>query len=153
ELGLEDTTANDINKGLATIKRQLEADNYTVKGLQLTPLEGAPSQGDTVASVQVPKDASIVVVAGAKRRLPRHAVDAIRNYMEPAAKDAPKGKLIVFFDQTLTPEKDKYVETGLEDLLGQYNVQIGQDRVLQYSRTPLLVEAMVNDNPGFMRNN
>src|SRR5206468_3247652 len=74
ELGLEDTSSNDINKGLATIKRQLEADNYTVKGLQLTPLEGTPALGDMVSSVQVPKDAAMVVVAGAKRRLPQHAV-------------------------------------------------------------------------------
>src|SRR5581483_3486785 len=51
-----------------------------------------------------------------------------------------KGRLFVLLDAT--PDRSgKQVETGLEDLLRQYNVQVGNDRVLS------LVEALRSGDP------
>lgn len=155
ELELNDMSQR-VNVGLAALKRQLEADNYTVKGLQFSSVEGAPSPGaDVVSSVGVPSDAAVVIVAGAKRRLPDYALTAIRKYMEPEGKDEkPRGKLIVLFDQVLAPDKDQWVQTGLEDLLDKYNVAVGKDRVISRgSRSPLVVGAATIASEDLVRRN
>ncbi len=145
ELDLNDMSAKELNAGMGLLKRRLEEDNYNVKGLVLNPVEGAPAAGpDVVSSVQVPADAAAVIVAGPKRPFTQHAIEALRKYMLPDAKDSKettKGKLVVLFDQTLNAQKDQLLPIGLEDLLGQFNVQVGKERVLAASRLPLMILA------------
>jgi hypothetical protein len=157
ELKLTDSVARELNTGLGTLRRRLEADNYTVKGLRFSQLEGAKSdRPEVVVSTRVPDDAALVVVPGPRQPLPKYAVDAIRQYMEPTGKDAAKGKgkLIVLFDVALTPDGDRIQRSGLEEMLDGYGVELGNDRVLQYrSRLAPLVRAFVNPAEDFAGRN
>jgi hypothetical protein len=156
EMKLNDSATRDLNTGLATLKRRLEAENYTVKGLRFSQLEGAKSdQPDIIVSTKVPDDASLVVVPGPRQKMPAYAVTALRQYMEPTGKDAAKekGKLIVLFDEALNPDKDRLQPTGLEDLLADYGVELGSDRVLHYGQLPPLVRAVVNPAEDFAGRN
>lgn len=154
ELKLSDSGARELNTGMGVLRRKLDGDNYTVKGLRLSQIEGAKSsEPDVVVSTQVPKDASLVVVAGPKQPVPKFAADALRNYLEPAAKDAEKGKLIVLLDLALTKDRDKVEKTGLEELFEKYNVEIGDNRVMHYGRMPQLVRALLNPAPDIASRN
>jgi hypothetical protein len=69
----------------------------------------------------VPEDASVVVVADPNEPLPEPAVTALRKYMTNPTK---KGKLIVLASTTAGPDR-KVLMTGLEPLLAELNVQLG----------------------------
>lgn len=130
ELDLNDVSAQEIGRGAATLKERMEAGNYTVKALQLTDVAGLKSkQADRALANQVPEDADAVVIAG-PRRMPRAAVDALRKYMEGTGADNAKkrGKLVVLLD---APSEGATGElAGLENLLTEFNVQVGNNRVL-----------------------
>jgi hypothetical protein len=144
ELDLNDFN-REIDRGASSLKRRLEADNYTVKGLRLSPIEGIKEKNpDTVVATKVPDDASIVVVAGPKNPMPDHVIKALRDYMggaeakpaEGEKKEAKKdGKMVVLMDVVLTPDRDKMQRIGIEDLLAEYGVQVGNDRVMHIPST------------------
>jgi hypothetical protein len=60
ELDLNDLgSQRELDKGLGSLKRRLEEDNFVVKGLQLTSLAGVKAKNpDTLVAAQVPTDAS-----------------------------------------------------------------------------------------------
>lgn len=140
ELDINDAFSREPNKGMGQLKRRLQEGNYTVKGLRLSEVEAPSPAADVAVATQVPADATVIVIAGPKQRLPKYTLDALQKFMEPTGDAAkPKGKLVVLFDQALTAEKDQLVQTGLEEFLDRYNVQVNKDRVLSRSTTPLLV--------------
>jgi hypothetical protein len=138
-----------LDEGLGALKQSLQQNNYIVKGLQLAPVAGVGGgKPDVVVSNQVPADAAIVVIAGPRQPFAEHALKALRDYMNPADPNAKKGKLVALLDPTLNPEKTGLLRTGLESLLAEYNVQVGNDRVLQLgasaARSPTDVLARTN---------
>jgi hypothetical protein len=149
ELDLADSSSRDIDQGAGAIKQRLEQDNVTVKGLQFSAIEGVKSKNpDVVVSSTVPKDATVVVIAGPHQTFPDFAVKALRDYMNTASGESKtKGKLIALLDVALTPDKTKMQRTGLEDLLADFGVQVGDNRVIQAGLRgipPLQVRVLVN---------
>jgi hypothetical protein len=108
----------DMGSGLSILQRRLQRDNYEVRPLDLKP-----------GVDKVPDDASVVIVARPTTPLPESAVQALTDYMTQAPADPKKkGRLIVLLDRA-TPQTAKF-QTGLEKLLAEFNVQVGNDRVL-----------------------
>jgi len=70
----------------------------------------------------------VVVVAEPTSPLPPAQVEAIRLYMTEPRADKKKGKLIVLAGAPVRP-KGKVIRTGLEGLLLEFNVRLG-DRVV-----------------------
>jgi hypothetical protein len=103
--------------GLSDLKGRLERANYEVKELKFVP--GGPQK--------VPADASLVVVVRPTSTLSKEAQQALRDYMSAA--DAKKrGKLVVLLD--VVAPGGTMVQTGLEGLLAEYSVQVGNDRIV-----------------------
>jgi ABC-type uncharacterized transport system len=127
ELDLNNSDPSRLDEGAGALKSRLEKRNYDVKPLEL----GA-------ASPKVPDDASIVVIARPSIPFTPAAIDALRRYMKPADPTKKKGKLFVLFDVVVTAE-NTMVRTGLEAFLKEFNVEVGNERVLSFPS--------VSDNP------
>jgi hypothetical protein len=159
ELDITDLQARQPDKGLGVLKRRLEGENMVVKGLELTNIEGRKSKNpDIVISTTVPKDATVVVVAGPHQRFSASGLKALRDYMngDPSAADKRKGKLVVLFDVTLTTGGAARREpTGLEDLVAEYNVKVDDNIVLQagINAPPLVVPAVTNPSEEYQARN
>jgi hypothetical protein len=79
----------------------------------------------TGPSPSIPADAAIVVVAEPQTTLSDVAAGAIRKYMTEPRPDGRKGKLIVLAGAVTGPDNKGVVRTGLEGLLAEMNVQLG----------------------------
>jgi hypothetical protein len=150
EADLNDVGGAQERQGLGALRERLQKGNYEVKGLQFSPVADNKSKSLlTVVSNKVPDDAGVVVVAGPRTPLPDFALTALREYMNPAGAAAKKkGKLIVLLDLVLDPAKN-LVNTGLETFLADFNVEVGNDRVLSLpnnlsGRDPLKVIVVGN---------
>jgi hypothetical protein len=150
ELDLNDFDSSPDGYGAATLKDRLQKANYEVKGLQLGPGGGKGKNPQTTVASQVPADADVVIVAGPRIPLSDTALKALGEYMNrPGGEgDKKKGKLVVLLDLVLDPAKN-LVRTGVEDFLGTFNVQVGNDRVLSLPTNlnrgdPLKVPVMGN---------
>lgn len=119
---------------LSVLRDRLGMANYEVKELEL----GLKTPG-------VPKDADVVVVARPTRPMAAEALKALRDYMGGAG--GKKGTLIVLLDVVVRPDGGM-VQTGLEGMLREYHVQVGNDRILQLAnpRNPTAVIAICNPN-------
>jgi hypothetical protein len=148
EPDLADIQRAKVGEGLGTLKDRLQAKNHTVKGLQFSPAAGVTSKNpDVVVSQTVPSDASLVVIVAPQRKFEKFATDALRNYMEPTDPNAAKGKLLVYLNIALNPEKTAMESTGLEVFLAEFGVQVNNDRILAspgLSADPQLVLAFMN---------
>jgi hypothetical protein len=130
ELELTDREVTPESHGMGELRERLQKGNYEVKGLQFSSVAGVkPKDPSVVVSAKVPEDAEVVVLAGPRTPLPDLAVKALRDYMNPPPGSKKKGKLIVLLDPVLTVDKT-LVKTGLEGFLAEFNVQVGNDRVL-----------------------
>lgn len=132
ELDIFDAEASRFDRGAGDLRERLVKSNYEVKGLILDPLAGPDPQKPGIAVVaQVPPDAEAVVVAGPRQPFKPEALQALREYMKTPV-GGKKGKLIVLFDVVAGPD-GKMLKTGLEPLLAEYRVNVGDDRVLTLS--------------------
>jgi hypothetical protein len=132
---LDITSMDDarMEQGAGVLKSRLEKRNYEVKSLSFKP-------GDA----SIPTDASIVAILGPKLGFGPEEVQALRQYVNPERPGAKKGKLVVFMDEATTPEGTMR-PTGLEPLLHEFNVDVGNERILRLtSRNPQLVYATTN---------
>jgi ABC-type uncharacterized transport system involved in gliding motility auxiliary subunit len=93
------------NDGYNQIKTSMEADNFTVEGL------------DLFASGAVPDDAGLVVVAGPKSPFTEPERQALSAYLDRG------GKLMVLVD----PRTD----SGLAPLLARWSIEVGQAYVVE----------------------
>jgi hypothetical protein len=137
EPDLNDSTSPEEGRGLGALRERLQKGNYQIKGLKFGPVASAKSKDPLVViSDRVPDDAETVVIAGPRIALPDFALKALRDYMNPPADKSgkKKGKLIVMLDQVITPAKEE-VKTGLEGLLAEFEVKVGNNRVLSYKPT------------------
>jgi hypothetical protein len=130
------------------LRTQLEKANYEVKALRISTT-GAAKEGDSqeVVAKQVPDDASVLVIAGPRGPLERETLEAIRVYMNPRESSKKKGKLMVLLGVETTPEK-QMVQTGLENLLQEYSVKVGNERIMSpLANNPDAVFAVPNPRP------
>jgi hypothetical protein len=122
ELDWNDRSTDRPDQGLGALRDELSRGNYDLKELRFGP--------DTK---RVPEDADVVVIARPRLELPANAIQALRDYLKGAG--GKKGKLIVLLD-VITRRDGGMVRTGLEGLLREFNVQVGDDRVLDATRRP-----------------
>ncbi len=144
ELDLTDAEASQLDRGAGALRERLQKSNYEVKGLQFG--EGGKSKNPLiVVSSKVPDDATIVILAAPRTPLPEPALQALREYMNPPAAGRKKGKLVVLLDVVLDANGNM-ARTGLEEFLAEWNVQVGNDRIL---RVPTWSD--MNQNPTRIR--
>jgi hypothetical protein len=78
----------------------------------------------------VPENASIVVIAGPQVEFDEKQIGALRKYLvNPHGKEGKKGKLIVLTGPATGPKSKRVPMTGLEPLLGEFNVTLGNKYV------------------------
>jgi hypothetical protein len=134
-----DEAGKDLRLGV--LRSRLEGSSYEVKPLQISP-----------TLTKIPDDAEVVVVVRPTLPFPENALTALRTYLNPTAADTKRGKLAVAFGVAVSPDGEM-VKTGLERLLADFGVQVGNDRILNVDprlRSPLtcLVTGDPNsDNP------
>jgi hypothetical protein len=120
-----------IERGVDQLAKQLGKANYDVRELKLGP------------DVQhIPSDAGVVVVARPTLPMSDVAVNALREYLHGSGDK--KGKLIVLLDTTAVSGA-KPVRTGLESLLAEYNVQVGDERIMRVDPRPSVVEVVPDE--------
>jgi hypothetical protein len=131
ELSLEGAARGRDADSVSDLRRRLEQGNYTVKPLELG-----------LKTRSVPSDASVVVVARPTRPLSSDAQKALRDYMTGAG--GKKGKLVVLMD--VTAQGAQMVPSGLEGLLGEFNVKVGTGHIvsLREEANGTHVEALAN---------
>jgi hypothetical protein len=112
------------------LRAHLEKANYDVKALRISDVQPADAgeRQETVAK-EVPEDATAVVIAGPRSALDRQTLDALSRYMNPKDDGKKKGKLVVLLGVIVGPDKQMN-RTGLESFLAEYNVTVGNDRIL-----------------------
>jgi hypothetical protein len=115
ELSLEAEGAGRGGEAISELRSRLEQGNYTVKPLNFD-----------ARTRSVPSDASVVVVARPTRTLSSDAQKALRDYMAGAG--GKKGKLVVLLD--VNAQGSQMVPSGLEALLGEFNVKVGNGHIL-----------------------
>jgi hypothetical protein len=109
---------------------RLRNENYEVQGLtfglgkdDVDMKYVAPKGKDK--KVDVPEDASMVVVAGPSATMPQTTLDALDRYMQ---KD---GRLVVLLDVIVDQKYTEMKTTGMETFLKKYNVSVGKDYVFR----------------------
>lgn len=108
---------------LAELTRQLEGRRpYQFKEVTLGPEGGTGLE-----------DADVVVVARPTTPFSPKAVEALRRYVRPTG-TSKKGKLIVLLDTRA--RNGEMLKTGLEGLLREFNVKVGNDRLLAWDDAP-----------------
>ena len=107
--GEHDPDGYDRTKGYANLAHEITRDNVTVKKLTL---------GEQKA---IPADCDALIVAGPQKRLAPLEVEQVRQFL------AKNGRALFLLD-SLT-------ETGLAPLLKEWGVQVGDDVVVDPSRT------------------
>jgi hypothetical protein len=133
ELDLTSMDDARMDQGAGVLKSRLEKRNYEVKSLNFKPGDAA-----------IPADASVVAILGPKLGFAPEEVQVLRQYVNPERPGAKKGKLVVFMDEATTPEGTMR-QTGLEPLLHEFNVDVGNERILRLSpRDPQMVYATTN---------
>jgi len=131
ERSIDDTEAG----GLSVLKQLLERDNYKVRSETLRPAAPeankpvAIGQVASAAALAVPKDCTVLVVAGPKNDYPEPVVDAIKTYVEGG------GRALILLDTTLRiGRSDPPAENqALLKVLGDWGVTMDNDLVLDLS--------------------
>ncbi len=161
EFDLADTgrSRSNLDRGLADLKRALEANNFHVKGLRLAATTAAaPGTPDAVTSPSVPADATMVLCIAPTEPFNDDALKSLQEYMTPTDPTKTKGKLIVMLEPALTPDRSKLVMTGLEKFVAPFNVEVGQNRVLKLrqfvgARNHTQILAQPNPDESFRKSN
>jgi hypothetical protein len=141
-----------------TLRDQLSKHGYEVKGLRLAPGAAKTDASGITVSETVPEDATVVVVAGPRQPFSAEALDALRKYMtqprkekdtaDPKKERTIKGKLFALMDVVPGPG-DRMLQTGLEPLLAEFDLEVSNDRILRpvQGGRPNEVYVMANQNP------
>jgi ABC-type uncharacterized transport system involved in gliding motility auxiliary subunit len=133
----EHTVDDSDASGMSILKQVLERDNYKVREETLTP--GAKPEagkqltvGQTPAAagnVAVPKECTVLVIAGPQSAYPPAIVNAIKTYVEGG------GRVLVMLDQTLRLGRTEpaAAQPELEAALADWGVTVNKDLVLDLS--------------------
>lgn len=132
ELDLNDMDSNRLDRGLNALRERLQKGNHEVKGLQLGPAtSGKGDSPGTAVSAKVPDDASVVVLAGPRFALPAETLAALTEYMnrtDPKTRQKT-GRMVVLLD-VIVGRDGAMTQTGLEKWLENFNVEVGNNRIL-----------------------
>jgi ABC-type uncharacterized transport system involved in gliding motility auxiliary subunit len=131
ERSLEEQQGN----GFSTLKTLLERDNYKTR--TITPKAAAPEgekqvtigQKPAAASVDIPKDCTVLVVGGPQLAYTQPVVNAIKSYMEGG------GKALFMLDDSLKIGREQSANDSPEllQLLADWGVTVNKDLVLDLS--------------------
>jgi hypothetical protein len=135
ELDIKDFTTTRPDKGAGLLVERLQKSNFEVKGIKFSPVEVKEPQENIVTGPRVPDDAAVVIILGPRQPYPQVALAALRDYLTPKDTKKKKGKLVVFMD--VVAQAGKMVKTGLEALLAEFNVDVGDNRILTADRQSL----------------
>jgi hypothetical protein len=114
---LDDLDPGRRDSGMGLLKSELSKMNFKVEPLTLN--------ADTK---KIPEDAEVVVVARPTQPLEENVVAALRDYLQGVGRKG-KGRMIVLLD-AMPDRAGVQAQTGLEKLLAEYNVKVGNDRIL-----------------------
>lgn len=118
EFDINDSGTARPGQGAGILRGRLEKRNYDVKPLTFSP-----------ADPKVPADATVVVIARPAMPFTAGEVKALRDYVKGTG--PKKGKLLVLLDLTAGADGTP-VRTGLEAFLAEFNVRVGNERVLSF---------------------
>lgn len=126
------------NVGIGMLVERLKLDNYDVAGLSFGKPGLAP-KGSTLVYAkesadkrkEVPEDCQTLIVAGVSKRLPQETIEALERYMDrkPSEKVLP-GKMMVFLSVQTNESYTKLKDTGLEDMLKRFGVEVTDEFAL-----------------------
>lgn len=121
-----------LEEALDIIRDRLRQRNYEVRPLRFGP-----------DVKNVPSDAALIIIVRPTSEFTPTALRALREYMDGTK--GTKGKLLVLSSVVL--REGAMVRTGLESLLENYGVRLGDDRILDLNRPryPTLVSIRGND--------
>jgi ABC-type uncharacterized transport system involved in gliding motility auxiliary subunit len=131
EHSIDDTESG----GYSFLKQILERDNYTVKSVDLRPAAPdaskplAVGQAPVTASVEVPKDCTVLIVGGPQLDYPAPVVAALKAYEEGG------GRELIMLDSVMHIGKDEPPAENAEltKLLEDWGVTVNKDLVLDLS--------------------
>jgi ABC-type uncharacterized transport system involved in gliding motility auxiliary subunit len=132
----EHSIDDDGNGGFSYLKQVLERDNYTVKTTDLRP--AAPDTSKSVAigqtppapaSVEIPKDCTVLIVGGPQLDYPAPDVAAIKNYEESG------GRELIMLDSAVQIGRQQPPAENAEllNLLAGWGVTANKDLILDLS--------------------
>lgn len=113
------------------LKAYLEKNYLDVRPLKFDPL--AP---------KVPDDADVIVVAAPRTVIGAPAAEALKKYMAEPRPGGKKGKMIVMAGAPLPQESRKVTPTGLEPLLKEFNVTLGDKYVFGMEGREMVIGEM-----------
>jgi ABC-type uncharacterized transport system involved in gliding motility auxiliary subunit len=112
----EHTFENTERDGLSNIKEYLERNNYKTRELSL------------LEKPEIPKDCTVVMVAGPKRDYLEPAVTALKTYVESG------GRALLMLDPPIKLARDEVDENAaLAKVLADWGVTLNKDLVLELS--------------------
>jgi hypothetical protein len=111
ELVLEDGDA-DSRRGLGALANRLRELDCRLKPIDLDSMP------------RVPADADVLIVGGGQQRWSAEAAERFANYLRQG------GKGLLLVDLNDDSETHQPVPTGLEGLLSEFGVEVGNDRVI-----------------------
>jgi hypothetical protein len=118
ELDFNERARNRPDSGVGELQDELTKINYQPRALDLGP-----------KTTSIPDDADILVIAGPREEMAPNVVKALRDFLKGEhRKDKKKGRLIVLFDVAI--RKGQMLHTGLEALVAEYGVKVGDNRLL-----------------------
>lgn len=107
EMSLDDMSA----RGLSLARDLLGQDNFDLE------------EWMTLGEEEVPEDTDLLVIAGPTSNFIEPELDLLGRYL------AGDGRLLIMLDPTLAPDGG-FIQTGLEPLLLEFGVQVGDDLVV-----------------------
>ena len=141
ELTFQNFGPGERSESMGMFIESLGKGNYDLKPLPFD--RQALSESKTI-----PDDAEVVVIAGPKTALTQDALDTLRKYLRtPRGPNKKKGKLIVLFDMIVDEQKNTMIQTGLEPLLREYSVTVGNSYVMSVKDDGASREVIAATNP------
>jgi ABC-type uncharacterized transport system involved in gliding motility auxiliary subunit len=133
----EHTVDDTGAEGMSVMKQVLERDNYKVREESLRP-EAKPEAGKSLTvgqapapagNVEIPKDCTVLVVAGPQNAYPPAIANAIKTYVEGG------GRALIMLNDTvrLGRTEPAAVQPELEAALADWGVTVNKDLVLDLS--------------------
>jgi ABC-type uncharacterized transport system involved in gliding motility auxiliary subunit len=122
-------------EGYGFFKKVLERDNYKVRNVDLKPAAPdtskplAVGQPAAQAAVEVPKDCTVLVIAGPQLDYPQPTVDAIKKFEEDGGRELIMLDSVVPLGRSTPPSEN----AGLTQMLAGWGVTVNKDLVLDLS--------------------
>jgi hypothetical protein len=150
--GEYDIANSTTRNGAGLFVEYLRTQRYEVKGLKWGPPELKAPGELSVYAKEVPKDAMAVVISRPTTPFSKEALAALGKYLDG------KGKLLYLSNILYDPNNYTLVETGLEDFLRKYGVEVGRGYLLhiptQRGDVPIVSQAVTpaeSNNPIALR--